>query len=195
MNTNVKMMGTTKRHMRILSYLDKIFVERALKDELEYAREQVALVQNKDRLIDLAEISNSSKQVLKDNINQLKISYPDFMVFKENEVLENKTGTRFAGIPDLIIEVWSPFNSEKEKEEKRKLYITNKSHFWEFEQESMTVTCWDSSGMQYFQSLDRPLTTPWGEALDLIAISHEVRHSEPNDRYHGGEDVGIDLDL
>jgi len=192
---NIKLMGTTKRHMRILAYLDKLFVDRALNDELDYAREQVALVYNKGKLIDLSALGSEAKERLRQNINHLRFNYPDFMVFKNNEKMENKNATRFAGIPDLIIEVWSPFNDSTEREEKRALFITPLSEFWEIEQESMKVTCWNRNGQKYYQYLDQPLLTPWGDFLDLNPLSHDVRDVEPNDKYHGGPDEGIDLDL
>ena len=181
--------------MKILSYLDKLFIDRFLREELEYGREQVGLAKNKEKLIDISILSEKDKVLLKENINRLKIIYPDFMVFINNEKIENKKATRFAGIPDLIIEVWSPINTEKEKAEKRELFITQKSEFWEIEQDSMRIICWKPSGKFYEQFLDKPVITPWGEALDLYPLSIDVRDSEPNDKFHGGPDEGIDLDF
>lgn len=192
---HVKLMGTTKRHMKILSYLDKLFIDRSLNEELDYGREQVGLVFNDGKLIDLSRLTKEGKKLVVQHMNQLKFIYPDFMVFKDNEKLENKNGTRFAGVPDLIIEVWSPFNSEDEKNEKRDLFRTDKSEFWEIEQDSMRITCWSTSGDKYFQFLDKPVLTPWGESLNLYPLSNEVRDVEPNDKYHGGADEGITLEL
>jgi len=195
LNRNIKLMGTTRRHSQILSKFDAIFVEQDLRNEIFSAREQIALVKNKGKLIDVGNLDKTQQTVVYNSMNQLKITYPDFMIFKKNPFIINLNMTRLAGIPDLIVEVWSPFNTPGEKEEKRQLYITDKSEFWEIDQNSIKFICWKADGTSYEQYLDRPVLTPWEEALDLSSLARDARDVEPNDVYHGGDDEGIDLDL
>jgi len=75
------------------------------------------------------------------------------------------------------------------------LFKTSKSEFWEIEQNCIKFTCWKADGTPYEQYLDQPVITPWGEALDLSQLAQDARDVEPNDKYHGGEDSGVDLDL
>jgi hypothetical protein len=192
---NLKLMGTTRRHMEILSFIEKFFIDRHLKRELMVGREQIGLVKNKEQLIDVSVLSPSQQKIVLDNINQLKLVYPDIMIFKDNASLINFNNTRVAGIPDLVIEVWSEFNTISEREEKRKLFQTSKSEFWEIQQNSIKIICWKQNGEEYEQFLDKPVVTPWGEVLDLYPLSVDARDFEPNDKYHGGEDIGISIDF
>jgi len=188
-------MGTTYRHGRILSYLDKLFIDRDLNNELVSSREQVALVKNKGKLINVDALSPSQQMTVVRSMNELRITYPDFMVFKSNQCLMNENRTRFAGIPDLIVEVWSPFNSTAEREEKRELFINETSEFWEIEQNSIEILCWRADGTSYKQYLHLPVITPWGEELNLTPLSRDVKDWEPNDIWHGGEDFGKDIEI
>jgi len=194
-NPNIKLMGTTHRHMRILSFLDKLFIEKDLNNELLYGREQIALVRNKGKLIDVSTLNDSQQSVVNQHMNAMRIIYPDFMIFKDNPFIFNENKTRIAGVPDLTIEVWSPFNKEAEKVEKRNLFIAKNSEFWEIEQNSIQILCWRSDGTSYYQYLDEPVITPWQETLDLSPLARDARDVEPNDKYHGGDDEGIDIDL
>ena len=189
-------MGTTLQHMKILDWFSGFSLKRMQEDPyFYYGREQIALVENYGALIDVAGLTDHQRQTLRESIGQLKYTYPDFMIFKHNPLIISENRTRFAGIPDLIIEVWSKKNSEAEKTQKRQLYCTQKSEFWEFEQDSPKVICWDQAGHMYEQFMDQPLLTPWKEALDLIALSHDVVDVLPNDRFSGGPDSGVNIDL
>lgn len=187
---------TTQRHMQILDYFSVYALPKSLEDfDFHYGREQIALVENYSALIDVSELSDVKRQKLRKIMNRMKYINPDFMFLKNNPVIINKIETRYAGIPDLIIEVWSDKSSNDEKLYKRKLYCTNKSEFWEIEENSPKVICWDKDGKKYEQFMDKPLITPWGETFDLVDLSHDVIDILPNDRFHGGPDIGEDFDL
>lgn len=193
---DIMTMGTTLQHMKILDWFSVFSVEKTKKDPyFHYGREQIALVENYEELIDISKLTDDQRQILRESIGKLKFTYPDFMIFKNNPLIISDNRTRFAGIPDLIIEVWSKSNSEDEKTKKRNLYRTQKSEFWEFEQDSPKVVCWAKDDNIYEQFLDRPLITPWGEKLDLVELSYDVVDILPNDRFHGGPNTGINIDL
>jgi len=190
------MMGTTRRHMKILDWFSGFAIKKIEKDcNFFYGREQIALVENYGALIDVSKLTDEQRQKVRESMGRLKYTYPDFMIFTTNSLIINYEDTRYAGIPDLIIEVWSKNNSAKEKEQKRSLYRTSKSEFWEFEQNSPKIICWDKGGNMYEQFMDKPLIAPWGEEFDLIELSHDVNDRLPNDRFNGGPDIGINIDL
>jgi len=83
-------------------------------------------------LIDVSELTDEQRQKVRRLMGKAKYTYPDFMIFNNNPVIVNERETRYAGIPDLIIEVWLTKNTDEEKEQKRNLYCTEKSEFWEF---------------------------------------------------------------
>jgi len=188
-------MGTTRRHMKILDVFTAFFVNKQEEEpDLQTAREQIALVENGRELIDLSELTVLGLQEVKNKMGELDHTYPDFMIFKENPVLMNNTESRYAGIPDLIIEVWSKTNHESEREQKRALYCTNKSEFWEIEQNSPIINCWNKEGQMYQQQMDAEVKTPWGELINLTSLAKDVA-DVPNDRFHGGSSTGKKIDL
>jgi len=189
-------MGTTLRHMKILDWFSGFAIKKYEKEpSFWYGREQIALIENHGALIDVSQLSDEQRQTVRRLMGKARYTYPDFMIFKNNPVIVNDKETRYAGIPDLIIEVWSPNNTDEEKAQKRKLYCTNKSEFWEFEQDSVKVVCWGKGVNKYEQFMDKPLVTPWGETFDLVELSHDVIDILPNDRFGGGPDIGEDFDL
>ena len=192
----VMTMGTTRRHMRLLARFGA-YADKKEREDLNfvYGKEQIALVENYGALIDVASLSEQQWIKLRTEMGKLKYTYPDFMIFKSNPVIINDNQTRYAGIPDLIIEVWFSKNTEEEKEHKRNLYRTNKSEFWEIDQDSVKVVCWNKDGKKYEQIMDKPLITPWDEQFDLVDLAYEVTDHLPNDRFSGGPDIGGDIDL
>ena len=187
---------TSQRHMYILDYFSIFALTRSLEDyDFHYGREQIALVENYEALIDISKLTDAQRQKLRKVMSKMKYIYPDFMIFKDNPIIINRSETRYAGIPDLIIEVWSDIDSEDQKKYKRNLYCTQKSEYWEIEEYSPKIVCWNKDGTKYEQFMDKPLLLPWGEELDLSELSHDVIDILPNDRFHGGPDIGRDFDL
>ena len=189
-------MGTTRIHMRLVDRFVNYSIEKEKEDpHFIYSREQIALVENYNKLIDVSKLTDAGRQIVRSEMGQLKHTYPDFMCFKNNPVIMNNNQTLYAGIPDLIIEVWSKANTTCEKEQKRKLYRTSKSEFWELDQDSPKIICWNKDGKQYEQLIDSPIKTPWGDEIDLTDLAYAVTDKFPNDRFSGGPDIGRNIDL
>lgn len=189
-------MGTTIRHMEILDWFSGFSNEKKKQDpKFKTGREQIALVDNGGELIDVSALTELGIQYIKDQMGKFGYSYPDFMIFKDNPVIISDNKTRYAGMPDLIIEVWSKSNKKEEKEQKRNLYRTNKSEFWELDQDSPKILCWHKDGQMYEQHMDQPVKTPWGETLDLTELADDVVDILPNDRFSGGPIIGQKIDL
>jgi len=195
-NTPMLTMGTTIRHMEILDAFT-IFSDGTKKQDpkVKTGREQIALVMNYDKLIDISELAESDIRTVIANIGKLKYTYPDFMIFKNNPVIISDNKTRFAGIPDLIVEVWSKANPEADREQKRHLYRTDKSELWEIDQDSPIITCWNAKGEMYQQHMEKKVITPWGEDLNLTHLAYEITDVLPNDRFNGGPDIGVNIEL
>ena len=71
------------------------------------------------------------------DINYFYTVQPDLMLFKENDWVVNDFETRYAGCPDLILEVWSEANDELYRNFKKNLYKTsNTTEHWYITQDS-----------------------------------------------------------
>lgn len=189
-------MGTTVRHMEILDVFTEFSNQKKRQDPtIKTGREQIALVENGGELIDVSAYTELGIQTIREVMSTMDHSYPDFMIFKDNPVIINEKRTRFAGIPDLIIEVWSESNPKPDRERKRKMYRTPQSELWEINQDSPVIICWKKEGKMYEQHMDQTVKTPWGEALDLTELARDVVDVLPNDRFHGGPYTGKKIDL
>jgi Uma2 family endonuclease len=106
-------------------------------------------------------------------LDDLEFIEPDFMLFYKNSYMQNKRGTRIAGYPDLIVEVWSDSNTKADKEQKFAIYSNsdNITEHWYINQESNDVTCYIGQNQLESQSLERPLKTKSGLIFDLTDIA------------------------
>jgi len=182
--------------MEILDAFSEFSNKKKREDpKIKTGREQIALVENKGELVDISKYTELGIQTIKGSMNTMKFTYPDFMMFKDNPVLINESKTRYAGIPDLIIEVWSKSNPKSDRERKRLLYRTFKSELWEIDQDSPVIVCWNKDHQMYEQHMDKLVKTPWGEKLDLTELARDVIDVLPNDRFGGGLDIGMDIEL
>ena len=117
------------------------------------------------RLVDLAEIT---KDFISDVIDDLKTVEPDLVLFHHNRFITNKRETRTAGQPDLIVEVWSKSNMQKERDFKKYLYSTSEiTEHWYIDQDSNLIECWLGSRQLENQNLNRIIKTRKGLEFDL----------------------------
>ena len=101
-------------------------------------------------------------------IEYLDYIQPDFMFFKNNLFLENGKKLRIAGQPDLIVEIWSEENTQREKDFKMSLYKTSPiTEHWYIDQDSNKVKCHMGGGQLPDQCLTNILKTQKGLEFDL----------------------------
>ena len=142
-------MGATARHGRLLDYLAKSTFEWFERKQLINFSESASLVywgkkQNPHscNLVNIKEISDTD-DFLKDTINMLDFTVPDYMHFRTNKFIINDNETKIAGFPNLIVEVWSKSNSHADREFLKYLYSTSdETEHWYIEQDSNVVECW-----------------------------------------------------
>ena len=146
---NIFEMGATKRHGQTIGAFFGELWEKVKAKELLVIPDSCSLVYRGEKiepgminLIDVRSVADA--EYFKEyEINNLKYVQPDFMVFKNNKYIENDKETRIAGCPDLIIEVWSEDNSEKDRAFKKYLYSTSPTtEHWYIEQDSNIVECY-----------------------------------------------------
>ena len=102
---------------------------------------------------------------------------PDFMIFHKNTYALNKQGSRIAGQPILIVEVWSRSNTREDRHFKKYLYSTSFStEHWYIEQNSNEIECYLGKTKLPSQSLSSLAKTSYGLELDLSPISLENRN-------------------
>ena len=172
MNGIIHEMGTTRRHSHILSDIwrnitSKLF-DLYIQKKIMPVQEQLGLCYYGNyneidmiRLIDASELKS-------DEINYINVIYPDFMLFYNNKYLINKEETRYAGKPDLIVEVWSKGNDEYHRRFKTTLYSTSDTtEHWYIEQNSNDILCMLGKAVLTSQNLKNILKTQTGLSLDL----------------------------
>ena len=105
-------------------------------------------------------------------LDTLSSVIPDFMVFAKNSYIYNKSRTKIAGQPLLIVEVWSKGNKKAERLHKQYLYSTSpNTEHWYLTQNSNKIECWLGENKIKSQSLAKPFTTTFGFQIDLSQIS------------------------
>ena len=164
--------GTTARHNELLSsFFANVFDERK-NNQLRAFQEQCPLVYLGERsnlgqvkLIDADTYYNKC-----DELYDYEYVQPDFMMFKNNKYIVNKKGTRFLGIPDLVIEIWSERNDDIETHFKKLLYSTGQEH-WYLTQHSNKVECWIGTEKLQDQYLTEILKTQQNVEFDLRFLS------------------------
>ena len=167
-------MSTTWRHNKITRRLGGNLLDLEEKENAIVLQEDCSLVyfgsENKVsdiRLVDLADITNED-DFINDVIDDLKTTEPDLVLFHHNKFLVNRRETKFAGQPDLIVEVWSKGNTQKERDFKRYLYSTSEiTEHWYIEQDSNDVECWHGSIQLKTQKLNHIIRTQKGIEFDL----------------------------
>ena len=159
-------MGTSIRHNQLLSKIQSVVLSMFKMNEILSLQENVALcylgVRREPQGVCLLDIKQNI------DINDLQIVYPDYMLFHTNKFITNTNKTRVAGYPDLIIEVWSPYNSIEEINFKRTLYSTSPvTEHWYLQQDSNVVNCYLGNTVLSEQSLKNLLETQKGLRIDL----------------------------
>ena len=171
---NIMPMGTTDRHNELInSFIADIF-SLVRKKEVRALQSDCALVhygeKNKNdliRLVDINDIDNREK-FIETTIYELDYVQPDFFFFKDNPYLRNERGTRTAGYPDLVVEVWSDSNDNLHRMQKTELYSSSPlTEHWYIEQDSNVVECYLGKTKLFNQYLTEILETQKGLKFDL----------------------------
>ena len=168
-------LSTTTRHNELVGTFFSDLLALRKRKEVYALYEECPLVYwgkpNEEHSLGLVEI-----ETLKDTeyfrtvtIEELSKVQPDLMVFmKDNPFLKNDIGTRTAGRPDLVIEVWSEGNSDIDKNFKKNLYSTSEiTEHWYVEQDSNAVDCYLGQNKIAAQDLRNILVTVKNIKFDL----------------------------
>ena len=167
-------MSTTDRHNEIINTFIGDIIPLRKKKEVFALQSDCALVHLGQRyipsfieLVDISKIIDIEKFV-NSEIEHLEYIQPDFMLFKDNPYLKNSKGLRTAGQPDLVIEVWSEGNSERDKNFKRQLYSSSAiTEYWYIEQDSNEVECYYGKDRLEPKDLRELLVSRGGIEFDL----------------------------
>ena len=172
---------STERHLKLIGTLFGRLLNLIEKNEVTVLHSDGALVHWGDRfkgfshieLIDIEKIENKS-EFIENTLNDLNYVEPDFMMFKNNQFVCNKKRNRFAGYPDLIIEIWSENNYETERNSKVELYSTSDTiEHWYIDHDSDDVHCYVGKNKIANQSLKDVLITQDEIEFDLRYLAIE----------------------
>lgn len=172
MDAPIKLMATTDRHSDLVDGFTGEMWQLRKQGKLIYWSDTVALIYDDEgRLINVNDFSKRQEQELIFNLTKYRYLEPDVMIFKENAVVSNRKGTRKAGCPDLIIEVWSDDNKQVEREGKFSIYSSSPiTEHWYVEQESDIIECYLGQTRLPDQHLKNILTTQSGLEFDLRTL-------------------------
>ena len=169
---NLLRMGTYPRHNHLASsFFSDIF--HLFKKKLVYALQEncyLAFLGKKysgdERLLDASDISDL------DLLEELDVIQPDFLVFKDNLYVQSRSTFKTAGIPDLVVEIWSKSNDKLEKEMKFRIYSSSeKCEHWYLTQDSNDVECYIGKNRLSNQSISEKLRTRSGLEFDLTHLA------------------------
>ena len=175
---NIMPMSTTTRHNRLINTFIGEIYSLFKRKEAYVLQSDCALTyygQRKEaqsvKLIELLKVSDT-EMFLNSDIEYLEYIQPDFFMFKNNPYIENKSGLRIAGQPDLIIEIWSKSNTNDDRDFKLFLYSTSPvTEHWYIDQDSNSIECWIGSQQLPNQSLKNILKTQKGLEFDLCYLA------------------------
>ena len=169
---NLLRMGTYPRHNHLASsFFSDIF--HLFKKKLVYPlQENCYLVlhgkkySGDERLVDASEVSDL------DLLEELDVIQPDFLVFKDNPFVQSRSTFKTAGIPDLVVEIWSKSNDDLEKEMKFRIYSSSdKCEHWYLTQDSNAVECYIGKKRLENQTITALLRTRSGLEFDLTHLA------------------------
>ena len=167
------LMGDTERHLDLVGEFYRSFKNLLFgRSDCKLFTDGAAIVYfGKKRLPDGVELKPASDYI---GLNLTEFSWvePDFTLFAKNPYISNSEKTRFAGQPDLVVEIWSKSNDEFHKNFHKYLYSTSPvTEHWYLEQDSNEVECWFGEKKINSQNLSRPLVTQSGLKIDLSHLA------------------------
>ena len=163
-------MATLPRHGHLVSsFFANIFP--LFKEKKVYAlQEQHALVfygkkwSKEERLVDVTRIEDMS-EFKSSIIEELDFVQPDFMLFENNPFIQSISTLKTAGVPDLVIEVWSKSNTQEERDMKHTLYSSHPNcEHWYLTHDSNQVDRWLGSAKLKPQIL-----------TDILVTQHQIK--------------------
>ena len=179
-----EMMATTDRHSDLVSEFE--FELKKTEDRkngvIRMFSEGPGLCHGGDKntgvdlkLFNLAEI---------DDIESFKLQMPafghlvpDLMYFKKGAFIKDQSGAKYAGLPCLVIEVWSKGNTKIDRLIKKHIYQTSPiTEQWYLEQDSNIVECWLGQVRLPDKNLTKILIDHNGYEFDLrhLAINEKM---------------------
>ena len=120
-----------------------------------------------EALVDAGDLADEDKFVNK-IIDSLGYIQPDFLFFKDNRYIQSSNGLKTAGVPDLVVEVWSDNNDRWERDFKFRIYSSSeKCEHWYMEQDMNQVERFLGKTKLTSATIKEVMHTTKGIAFDL----------------------------
>ena len=169
---------TTRRHNRFISEIYLALSDLLKLRKYEAMHEEQALVYegNLYDVCSLVDIRNmqpkTQAEYRKSIIDLLPFVQPDFMLFDKAGFLLNESETKVAGLPRLVVEIWSPSNREEERMLQKKLYSSREAvEHWYIAQDSNHVEAFIGAAKLPDKDLRGVMSTEFGVSLDLTYLA------------------------
>ena len=164
----IELMGTTRRHSELVDGFSYVLTGKRINGELNVWSDTVALIHDQHQLINVNEMSRVEERKFVLTMNKYPYVEPDIMSFQKNVYVDNFKGTRIAGCPDLVIEIWSDSNEEGERQKKFSIYSSSPlTEHWYLDQDKDIVKCYQGKKRLPDQHLLQILKTQEGWEFDL----------------------------
>ena len=165
-------MGTLPRHNHLVSSFFADIFHLFKKKQAYPLQENCYLAiygkkySNEERLVDPKTVTDITV------LDELDVVQPDFLLFQHNPYIQTPSTLRTAGIPDLVVEVWSKSNDQLEREMKFRIYSSHPGcEHWYLTQDSNEVKCFKGTAMLPNQSLTSVLRTTRNLTFDLTHLA------------------------
>ena len=174
-------MATFPRHGHLVTAFFPNVWELFKQKKLYHLQEEQILVykgkkySGEEALVDVDKLEDESRFV-NNIIDALGYIQPDFLFFKENSFVQSHNTLKTAGVPDLVVEVWSDTNEDIERDFKFRIYSSSeKCEHWYLEQDSNMVQCYLGDKELEVQNLNNVLETTKGIKFDLRHLALETK--------------------
>jgi len=178
---NMDLFATTERHSELVgAFIGSVYqkyLDLLHRRQLKILKEEDALVhwgsKRKGDPLFLIDIQDVDRDVfINEIIDTLESIQPDFSFFHDQPFIKNKTTTKTAGFPDLVVEVWSQNNTKFDRQLKFDIYSSSPvTEHWYINQDSNIVECWLGKQQLPSQNLANLLVTQKGYEFDLRYLS------------------------
>ena len=173
----VNEMATSTRHNHLIASLMLDIGSLFKRKELFPLQENCALVfygrkmSGEEALIEPDDLE-SIEDFVSYAIHEHDFVQPDFLLFHKNKYVQDVHKLKTAGIPDLVVEVWSKYNRAEEKSMKFRIYSSSdRCEHWYIEQDCNAVECYKGKQKLNSQNLKNALVTTTGLRFDLTHMA------------------------
>ncbi|MCL1998798.1 MAG: Uma2 family endonuclease [Turicibacter sp.] len=162
-NLNTFLSGEFLRHIRDKIVSKHSFLSQGTTRLVHYGEKFSSLCS----LIDVSSVEDV-EEFTQTTIHEFHSVEPDLLLFERPNFLLNKSGNLIAGLPSLVVEIWSTSNSQDERAFKRNLYASSPTtEHWYLSQNDNKIERWLGKNQLTDLDISEILETQTGLRVDI----------------------------